>query len=64
DRYHALLTSHHLISPTKRRNMQQWSAQLHVSGFAKVGYPSVIYCEGSQDQIEQFIANIKAMQWL
>ena len=63
-RYHALLTSHHLISPTKRRNLQQWSAQLNITGFAKVGYPGVIYCEGFQDQVEQFVANIKAMQWL
>jgi len=64
ERYHALLTSHHLISPTKRRNMQHWSAQLNISGFAKVGYPGVIYCEGLQDQVEKFVANIKAMQWL
>ena len=64
DRYHALLTSHHLISPTKRRSMQHWSAQLNVSGFAKVGYPGIIYCEGFQGQVEQFVANIKAMQWL
>lgn len=62
--YHALLTSHHLISPTKRRNMQQWSSQLNITGFAKVGYPGVIYCEGLQDQVEQFVANVKAMQWL
>lgn len=44
--------------------MQHWSAQLNVSGFAKVGYPGVIYCEGFQEQVEQFVANIKAMQWL
>lgn len=62
--YHALLTSHHLISPTKRRNLQQWSSQLHVAGFAKVGYPGVIYCEGAQEQVEEFVANVKAMQWL
>lgn len=62
--YHALLTSHHLISPTKRRNLQSWSSKLSITGFAKVGYPGVIYCEGEQGQIEDFVANIKAMQWL
>ena len=62
--YHALLTSHHLISPTKRRNMQAWSSQLRVAGFAKVGYPGVIYCEGAQSSVEEFVANVKAMQWL
>ncbi|KAI0095172.1 hypothetical protein BDY19DRAFT_988937 [Irpex rosettiformis] len=55
--YHALLTSHHLISPTKRKNLQQWSSQLHVTGFAKVGYPGCIYCEGAQEQVEEFVAN-------
>ena len=63
-RYHALLTSHHLVSPTKRRNMQNWSSQLSISGFAKVGYPGVIYCEGEKDQLEEFVGNIRAMQWL
>lgn len=62
--YHALLTSHHLISPTKRKNLQQRSSQLHISGFAKVGYPGCIYCEGTREHVEEFVANIKAMQWL
>ncbi|KAH7886395.1 hypothetical protein F5I97DRAFT_1275052 [Phlebopus sp. FC_14] len=62
--YHALLTSHHLVSPTKRRSMQQWSAELGIIGFAKVGYPGVIYAEGAQESVEEFVANVKAMQWL
>ncbi|PSR72035.1 hypothetical protein PHLCEN_2v12101 [Hermanssonia centrifuga] len=62
--YHALLTSHHLISPTKRRNLQQWSSQLRIAGFAKVGHPGVIYCEGGKDNVEEFVGNVKAMQWL
>jgi len=62
--WHALLTSHHLISPTKRRNLQQWSSQLCITGFAKVGYPGVIYGEGAQAHVEEFVDNIKAMQWL
>lgn len=63
-RYHALLTSHHLISPTKRRNMKLWSSQLDITGFAKVGYPGVIYAEGGKDSIEDFVSRVKAMQWL
>ncbi|KAJ3999047.1 hypothetical protein F5050DRAFT_1088851 [Lentinula boryana] len=62
--HHALFTSHHLVSPTKRRNLQQWSLSLSVSGFAKVGYPGVIYAEGTQENIEEFVDNVKAMQWL
>lgn len=62
--HHALLTSHHLISPFKRRNLQQWSSSLSVSGFAKVGYPGVIYVYGAQEDVEEFVGNVKAMQWL
>ncbi|KAH7926873.1 hypothetical protein BV22DRAFT_990509, partial [Leucogyrophana mollusca] len=62
--YHALLTSHHLKSPNKRRSLQQWSSELSLSGFAKVGYPGVIYVEGAQENVENFVLNVKAMQWL
>lgn len=62
--YHALLTSHHLISPTKRRSMHQWSSQLAITGFAKVGYPGIIYAEGPRDAVETFVRNVKGMQWL
>jgi len=62
--WHALLTSHHLISPTKRRNLQQWSSQLSITGFAKVGYPGVIYAEGAQIHVKEFVDRVKAMQWL
>ncbi|KAF5366138.1 hypothetical protein D9757_010957 [Collybiopsis confluens] len=62
--YHALFTSHHLVSPTKRRNLQQWSSSLSISGFAKVGHPGVIYAEGTQEDVQEFIDNVKAMQWL
>lgn len=63
-KFHALLTSHHLVSPTKRRMMQQWSCKLNLTGFAKVGYPGIIYSEGDEEDIKEFIENIKAMQWL
>ncbi|KAJ7157307.1 hypothetical protein C8R46DRAFT_1293863 [Mycena filopes] len=63
-RFHALFTSHHLISPKKRRSLQQWANALSVAGFAKVGYPGVIYLQGGEDSVEEFVANVKAMQWL
>lgn len=62
--YHILFTSHHLISTTKRRNLSGWSSKLRISGFAKIGYPGVIYAEGSKESIEEFADNIKGMQWL
>ncbi|KAJ7747205.1 hypothetical protein B0H14DRAFT_2984908 [Mycena olivaceomarginata] len=63
-KFHALFTSHHLISPKKRRSLQQWSGSLAVTGFAKVGYPGVIYAQGEQGSVEEFVENVKAMQWL
>jgi len=62
--YHALFTSHHLISPTKRRSLQKWSSEKSLHGFAKVGYPGVIYCEGMKSSVEEFVVKVKAMQWL
>ncbi|TFK56942.1 hypothetical protein OE88DRAFT_1730373 [Heliocybe sulcata] len=62
--YHALFSSHHLISPQKRRSLQQWTSSLSLSGFAKLGYPGVIYAEGQRENLEEFIANVKGMQWL
>lgn len=62
--FHALFTSHHLISPKKRRSLQQWSSSLAVTGFAKVGYPGVIYAQGERGSVEEFVENVKAMQWL
>jgi len=62
--YHVLFTSHHLISPNKRRSLQQWTSSLALEGFAKVGYPGVIYAQGERQNIEEFVDNVKAMQWL
>ena len=62
--YHVLFTSHHLVSPHKRRSLQEWSSALGLSGFAKVGYPGVIYAQGARDSVKEFAANVKSMQWL
>ncbi|KAG9047607.1 hypothetical protein FS837_001865 [Tulasnella sp. UAMH 9824] len=62
--FHALLSSHHLISPQKRKSLLKWSQELKLSGFAKVGYPGIIYAEGAKDEVEEFVQRIKQMQWL
>ncbi len=63
-RYHALFVSHHLKSPQKRRSLSQWAHELSLVGFAKVGYPGVIYCEGAQEDVEDFVGRVRGMQWL
>ena len=62
--FHVLFSSHHLISPNKRKSLQQWSSSLCLTGFAKVGYPGVIYAQGERSCVEEFVDNVKAMQWL
>jgi len=51
------------VSPTKRRNLQRWSSEYHLDGFEKLGYPGIIYAQGSKDDVEDFAENVKAMQW-
>ncbi|PIL31287.1 hypothetical protein GSI_05985 [Ganoderma sinense ZZ0214-1] len=63
-RYHVLFVSHHLKSPQKRRSLSQWSHELSLVGLAKVGYPGVIYCEGAQEDVEDFVGRVRSMQWL
>lgn len=62
--FHALLTSHHLISSQKRRSFKKWSEEHSLSGFAKIGYPGVIYCTGCQPDVQAFVSKVKNMQWL
>lgn len=44
--------------------MQRWTSDLDLTGFAKVGYPGVIYCEGEKEGVVDFVGRVKAMQWL
>lgn len=44
--------------------MQQWSSELSISGFAKIGHPGLIYAEGDKENVDEFVRNIRAMQWL
>ncbi|KAI6012766.1 hypothetical protein F5J12DRAFT_718279 [Pisolithus orientalis] len=62
--FHALLTSHHLVSVTKRKLMKAWSSELHIAGFARIGYPGLIYAEGGKENVEEFVRNVKGMNWL
>lgn len=58
------MTSHHLVSPTKRRSMQSWAHALGLNGFAKVGYPGVVYVQGRRrGDVEEFVRRVRGMQW-
>lgn len=59
-----LFTSHHLLAPSKRRDLASLSHDLHLVGFAKTGHPGVIYAQGDMDDLEVFAREVKSWQWL
>ncbi|KAJ9090930.1 hypothetical protein QFC19_009356 [Naganishia cerealis] len=61
---HLLFTSHHLLSPTKRRLLSSLCSSLHLKGFGKVGYPGIIFAQGDLTDLEEFAREVKSWQWL
>ncbi|KAH8090718.1 hypothetical protein HD553DRAFT_266285 [Filobasidium floriforme] len=61
---HVLFSSHHLLAPSKRKNLVALSSQLGLVGFGKVGYPGIIFAEGDVDDLEEFSREVKSWQWL
>lgn len=61
---HLLFTSHHLLSPTKRRLLASLASQLHLRGFGKLGYPGIIFAQGDLPDLEVFAGQVKSWQWL
>lgn len=62
--HHVLLTSHHLIAPSKRKDLVSLSSQLSLSGFAKTGHPGIIYAVGERDDLVEWLREVKSWQWL
>jgi hypothetical protein len=62
--WHALMTSHHLKAPSKRRDLFALSSSLGLAGFAKLGHPGVLYAAGSRSAVEAWIRDVRGWQWL
>ncbi|GAA93596.1 uncharacterized protein L969DRAFT_64578 [Mixia osmundae IAM 14324] len=58
-----LFWSHHLKSTIKRKDIHAFSSELGLWTIARPGYPGVIVSEGKQEDLDEFIRRIKAMQW-
>ncbi len=60
-----LFTSHHLLAPSKRRDLSSLSSSLGLYGFAKTGYPGIIFalCP-SAIEADEFVREVKRWQWL
>ena len=62
--HQALLTSHHLLAPSKRKDLQSLSAKLSLVGFAKTGHPGIMYAIGTRQDLVEWIREVKSWQWL
>lgn len=62
--HHVLLTSHHLIAPSKRKDLNSLSSQLSLAGFAKTGHPGIMYAIGSRSDLVEWLREVKSWQWL
>jgi len=51
------------FSLTKWR-LTQWSSELSLFGFAKIGQPDLIYAKGDKENVGEFVRNVREMQWL
>jgi len=58
---HILFSSHHLLAPSKRKNLVSLSSQLGLVGFGKVGYPGIIFAEGDVQDLEEFSREVCGM---
>ena len=62
--HHALLTSHHLLAPSKRKDLQHLSSKLSLVGFAKTGHPGIMYAVGAKRDLEEWVQEVQTWQWL
>lgn len=62
--HHVLLTSHHLLSPTKRKYLLALSSQLSLVGFSKTGHPGIMYAIGQHDDLVEWLKEVKRWNWL
>lgn len=61
---HLLFTSHHLLAPSKRKDLASLSSRYKLLAFGKVGHPGIIYAEGDYADLETVAREIKSWQWL
>ncbi|WVQ83071.1 hypothetical protein IAT38_005209 [Cryptococcus sp. DSM 104549] len=62
--HHVLLISHHLLSPTKRKDLIALSSTLSLTGFSKPGHPGIMYAIGELGDLEEWVREVKSWNWL
>jgi hypothetical protein len=58
-----MIYSHHIIAKTKRSAIQTLAAQLHLTGYMKIGWPGLILLEGLEKVCVDFYDEIRPWSW-
>jgi hypothetical protein len=58
-----VIWSHHLLATSKRKDIQAWSKELSLSGYARPGHPGSVFVEGDEDQVDEFVRRLKQLRW-
>jgi len=59
----AVVWFHHIKSSKKKASIASWSAELNTRGFAKPGYPGVLYAEGEKGDVDELLHRMRAQRW-
>ncbi len=58
-----LIWFHHIVSVTKRKNIVSWARELQLGGYSKPGWPGIVVIEGMEDDVEEYVQRLRALQW-
>lgn len=58
-----IIWSHHLIAPSKRRDLSAWAAELNLWILLKIGYPGYLCFEGFSSDVQEIVRRVKGLQW-
>jgi hypothetical protein len=53
-----------LLSTTKRKDLLSLSSSLSLVGFSKMGHPGIMYAIGTQEDLGEWIREVKSWNWL
>ena len=58
-----IIWSHHLIAPSKRRDLSAWATELNLWILLKLGYPGYLCFEGFTSDVQEIVRRVKGLQW-
>lgn len=58
-----IIWSHHLLAPSKRRDLSALCSSLSLWGLFKLGYPGYLCFEGRRCDVEEALKEVKTWQW-